>query len=173
MTKLHKIKAFVLKRTILLGKDSMVTLFAKDQGKTTVLVKGVRKFTSKRAAHLQTGNLIQAQIHETNGITYLQSSELISGFMSLRTSAYIDHLYLLLATVDGLIPEGQSENQVFILMKQFFAGLGNGREPQTVLRRTLQHILEILGYVDRQYSLSELMTIIEENMGKRLPKSML
>jgi len=174
MNRLHKkINGFVLKRRSLLEKDAIMTMFTKEQGKMTLLVKGVRKITSKRAAHIQTGNLIRAQIRESKGIYYLQSSELVSGFLSLRTEMYIDHIYLFLSIIDGLMPEAQEDREVYTTIQQFFVRLSKKSNHSDVLRVSIQTLLETLGYIDRMLSLSELILTAENHMEKRLPRHVL
>ncbi len=173
MNRLQKIRGFVLKRRNLLEKDVIVTLFTKENGKMTLMVKGVRKITSKRAAHIQTGNFIKAQIRESKEMYYLQSSELISGFLSLRTEKYIDHIYLFLSIIDGLMPEAQEDGEVFERIQQFFVQLSKKSDLEHVLKINIQKLLEILGYVDRKLSLSELILTAENHMEKRLPRHVL
>lgn len=173
MNRLQKIRGFVLKRRNLLEKDVMVTIFTKENGKMTLMVKGVRKITSKRAAHIQTGNFIRAQIRESKEMYYLQSSELISGFLSLRTEKYIDQIYLFLSIIDGLMPEAQEDGEVFERIQQFFVQLSKKSDLEHVLKINIQKLLEILGYVDRNLSLSELILTAENHMEKRLPRHVL
>jgi len=173
MNRLQKIRGFVLKRRNLLDKDVIVTVFTQENGKMTVMVKGVRKITSKRAAHIQTGNFIKAQIRESKGMYYLQSSELISGFLSLRTEKYIDHIYLFLSIIDGLMPEAQEDGEVFERVQQFFVQLSKKSDLEHVLKINIQKLLEILGYVDRKLSLLELILTAENHMEKRLPRHVL
>jgi len=173
MRKLHKISCFVLKRKTLLEKDAFVSLYSLEQGKIVAMVKGVRKFTSKRAAHIQTGNLIKAEISETKSGNYLQGSYLVSGFMKLRSSEFIGHIYLILAVIDGLMPEGVSEPVVFYSIKRFFAKLGLDLDPDDALRVSLQEIIDTLGYTDKKHNLSELIEIAENNMEKKLPRNVI
>ena len=104
---------------------------------------------------------------------YLQSSELISGFLSLRTEKYIDHIYLFLSIIDGLMPEAQEDEEVFERIQQFFIQLSKKTDHQNVLKINIQKLLEILGYVDRNLSLSELILTAENHMEKRLPRHVL
>jgi len=170
MNRLQKIRGFVLKHRNLLEKDVIVTIFTKENGKMTLMVKGVRKITSKRAAHIQTGNFIRAQIRESKEMYYLQSSELISGFLSLRTEKYIDQIYLFLFIVDGLMPEGQQDIDVFKTVQRFFIQLSRHESSASVLKANLQKLLELQGYVDEKLPLSHLIQIAENHIEKVLPR---
>jgi len=170
MTRLQKIIGFVLKRKDLLEKDAVVTVYSKEYGKILLMVKGVRKITSKRAAHIQTGNLIKAELRLSNNILYLQSSELISGFLSLRTDQAINHIYLFLFIIDGLMPEGQKDIDVFYRIQHFFIQLSKQTDQTDVFKNHLQKLLEVLGYIDSILPLSELVQIAENHIEKRLPR---
>ncbi|MDP4011924.1 MAG: DNA repair protein RecO [Candidatus Roizmanbacteria bacterium] len=170
MNRLQKIQGFVLKQKNLLEKDVLVTVFTKEYGKMTLIAKGIRSFTSKRAAHIQTGNFIKAQIRQSKSIWYLQSTELISGFLSLRIDAKIDQIYLFLSIVDGLMPEDQEDIDVFDRMQHFFVMLSKNTDHVQVLKQNLQKLLETLGYVDGELPLSELVQIAENTIEKRLPR---
>ncbi len=165
-----KVEGFVLKKKTLLERDIFVTLFTKEFGKLALMAKGVRTFTSRRSAHIQSGNLIKATLSHTNDRYFLQSTDLISGFMHLRTAALTDYMYTLLAIIDRLLPEGEPEEEIYEIMKRYVVRLAKGDAPQEVLRSSLQRILIILGYVDQEESLTELIEIAEENMGMKLPR---
>ena len=170
MPTLKKLEGFILKRKILLGKDLFITIFTKEEGKLALVAKGARTFTSRRAAHLQSGNLINAQISISNDRMYLQSTDLISGFLQLRTELYIDSIYMFLAVIDALLPEGEQEVKIYTILKRFFVKLSKGHNPQDVLHESFQEMFTILGYVHEQLSLAELISLAEETIGYKLPR---
>ncbi len=169
MPALKKIEGFVLKKKILLDKDLFITIFTKEEGKITVVAKGARSLTSRRAAHLQSGNLIRAQLSTSRERMYLQSTDLISGFLQLRTEKFVDYIYIFLAVIDAMLPEGQEEIEIYTILKRFFVKLSKGEEPAMVLQQSLQKTLTFLGYVHKKHTLTELIGIAEENIGYKLP----
>jgi DNA repair protein RecO (recombination protein O) len=171
MPHIDRIEGFVLKKKSLLGKDEMVTIFTKEYGKIRALAKGVKAFKSKRSAHLQTGNLIKATISSGHSIKYIQTTDLISGFMGLRTNTHIDALYLLIATVDGLLPEDQQEPRVYQIFTKAFVNLSKSDANVTkVVTTSVNQLLHALGYADQEYPLSEALSKIEEYTDKALPR---
>lgn len=170
MPTLKKLEGFILKKKTLLDKDVYLTMFTKEEGKLGVIAKGARTFTSRRAAHIQSGNLINAQVNVSHERVYLQTTDLVSGFLQLRTEKYIDSIYMFLAVIDSLLPEGEQEIKIYTIMKQFFIRLSKGQNPQEVVRTSLQDTLSILGYVHDQLSLSELISTTEETIGYKLPR---
>jgi len=170
MPTLKKLEGFILKKKILLDKDVYITVFTKEEGKLGIIAKGVRTFTSRRAAHLQSGNLINAQVSISHERVYLQTTDLISGFLQLRTEKYIDYIYMFLAVIDSLLPEGEQEIEIFTILKRFFIRLSKGQNPQEVIRSSLQDTLSILGYVHDKLSLVDLISTAEETIGYKLPR---
>lgn len=169
MNTLLKVEGFVLRKRILLNTDIFITIFTKEEGKIAVTAKGVRKLTSRRSSHLQSGNLIKAQIALSQERSFLRSTDLVSGFLQLRSAHISPYIYVLLSVVDRLLPELVPEPEIFEVMKKYLVRLGRGDDPQDVMRYGLLHILKILGYVDGEPPLSELIQIAEENMDMKLP----
>jgi DNA repair protein RecO (recombination protein O) len=171
MSHTQKVEGFVLKKKKLLDKDILVTIFTSELGKIVVVAKGARSITSRRAAHLQTGNLIRAQLSEIHDRMYVQSSELISGFMQLRTDKKFNALYLFLYILDKLLPEKVQEHSIYNLTKRFFISLSKDEEqPFQILQKSLQKTLEELGYIEGTKTLSELLETVENNIEEKLPK---
>lgn len=171
MFQADRIEGFVLKKKSLLSKDEMVVLFTKEYGKIRALAKGVKTFKSKRSAHLQTGNLIKATISSRHSIKYIQTTDLVSGFMGLRTNTHIDALYLLIATVEGLLPEDQQEPQVYRIFTKAFVNLSKPDANVTrILTTSLNQLLLTLGYADQEYCLSDALAKVEEHTNRALPK---
>lgn len=171
MPQIDRIEGFVLKKKSLLGKDEMVVLFTKEYGKIRAFAKGVKTFKSKRSAHLQTGNLIKATISSRHSIKYIQSTDLVSGFVGLRTNTHIDALYLLVATVDRLLPEDQQEALVYRIFMKALVNLSKAEANVTkVVTTSLNQLLHALGYADGEYSLQDALTKVEEYTNRALPR---
>lgn len=171
MRQIQKVEGFVLKKRTLLEKDLLVTLFTSEMGKITVMAKGARSITSRRAAHLQTGNLIKAQLSELHDRFFVQSTELVSGFVQLRTEKKLNTLYLYLYILDKLSPEKVEEHQLYTATKRFFIALSKDEElPSEILRIALQKTLMQLGYIEGNLSLTELLETVENNIEEKLPR---
>ncbi|MCA9372058.1 DNA repair protein RecO [Candidatus Woesebacteria bacterium] len=167
----EKIEAFVLRHKNLLKKDQIVTLFSQEHGRISVIAKGIRSLTSKRIAHIQTGNLIRAHISQHQSGTYLQSTHLLSGFVKIKTETKLEVLYKLLFILNALLPDGQREDAVYHLTKRFFIALSKENDdPQTIFFTYLYDIMKALGYVSGRLNRDDLLKTVEKNIGKTLPK---
>lgn len=165
-----KTEAIVLRKKNLLNKDVLVSLFTQDLGRLTVFAKGVRKITSRRSPHLQTGNLINVLISHKNDYYYLQESQLISGFSELKKDENkVEQLYLFLFVLDRLLPERQKEIKVYNLTKNFLIDLTKLPKTKKNSVKYLTEMMRLMGYLDKKVSPPELKLLIEEIINEKIP----
>ncbi len=166
-----KTEAIVLKKKDLLNKDVLISLFTQDLGRLTIFAKGVKKITSRRSPHLQTGNLINVILSHKNDHYYLQESQLISGFSELKKEEKkVKQLYLFLFILDRLIPENQKEERVYNLTKRFFIDLSRPLGKKNLgLLYYLNKLMSLLGYLHEDKSINELKFLIEEIINEKIP----
>lgn len=170
MTRGFKTETIVMKRKDLLDKDSLVFLFTKLEGKIVAIVKGVKKITSRRAPHLQTGNLLDIYIHRKNDRIYLEQSNLLSGFSELKkNSEKIKILYRFFFVLDRLLPEHQKEEVVYNLTKSFLIKLSQSASSNEILPLYLNKLLKALGYTKEDHDRRELEEIISDLIDEKLP----
>lgn len=166
-----KTETIVLKKKDLLNKDVLISLFTQDLGRLTIFAKGVKKITSRRSPHLQTGNLINVLVSHKNDHYYLQESQLISGFSELKKDEdKVKQLYLFLFILDRLLPENQKEERVYNLTKRFLIDLSNPSEKKRCsLLYYLNKLMSLLGYIYEDKNFNELKSVIEEIINEKIP----
>src|SRR3989339_591068 len=165
-----KTEAVVLKKKSLLNRDVLISLFTQDLGRLTVFAKGVKKITSRRSPHLQTGNLINVLVSHKNDHYYLQETELVSGFSELKSDEKkVNNLYSFLFVLERLLPEQQKETKAYNLTKNFFIDLSKSSEQKMITYKYLTDIMMQLGYLDKKVSYPELKSLIEEIINEKIP----
>ena len=165
-----KTEAVVLKKKDLLNKDVLISLFTQDLGRLTVFAKGVKKITSRRSPHLQTGNLINILLRHRNDHYYLQESEIISGFSELKKeSGKVEQLYSFLFVLDRILPEQQKETKIYNLTKNFLIDLSKPLRSKTIIIKYLTDAMRSMGYLDKEVSRAELKSLIEEIINEKIP----
>ncbi len=171
MPQVLETEAIVLRKRSLLNKDIFITLFTSEEGKSVAIAKGVKNLTSRRAPHLQTGNLITAQVSKRSERSYIQQTTLITVFGSIReNSSKTDLLYLFLFIIDRILPESQPEQQIFMLTKQYLADLARIENPdREFITPYLHRTLQLLGYADEPANLDDLLGIVEETIHEKIP----
>ncbi|MEK7633332.1 MAG: DNA repair protein RecO [Patescibacteria group bacterium] len=171
MTRSLKTEAVVLKKKDLLNRDVLISFFTAELGLLTVFAKGVKKITSRRSPHLQTGNLLNVLLSHKNDRYYLQESQLISGFFELKKDENkVRQLYSFLFVLDRLLPEQQKEARVYNLTKKFFIDLSKSSKAEMIIVKYLTEIMMILGYLDKKVNRSELKSLIEEIINEKIPQ---
>lgn len=168
-----KSEAIVFKKKNLPGQDTLITLFTQEEGKITAFAKGVKKLTSRRSPHMQTGNLVTVQLQERNGRYFIQETNLKSGFSAIKTDPQkIEFQYVVLYLLDRMLPEKQVELPVYSQTKRFLISLARSEEFSKVnLKDHLQILFELLGYHKEVSSLSELFRYAEEIIHEKIPAS--
>ena len=165
-----KTEAVVLKKKDLLNKDVLISLFTQDLGRLTIFAKGIKKITSRRSPHLQTGNLINVLVSHKNDHYYLQESELVSGFSELKKEEKkVKQLYTFLFVLDRLLPEQQKETKTYNLTKNFLIDLSKSVKSDIITVKYLTDIMMQLGYMDQKVSYPELKSLIEEIINEKIP----
>jgi len=165
-----KTEAVVLKKKDLLNKDVLISLFTQGLGRLTIFAKGVKKITSRRSPHLQTGNLINVLVSHKNDHYYLQESQILSGFSELKKEEKkVKQLYAFLFVLDRLLPEQQKETKIYNLTKNFLIDLTKLTKSEVILDDYLIEIMKLMGYLDKKVSKAELKSLIEEIINEKIP----
>lgn len=175
MSKINQTEAIVFRKRSLLEKDTFITFFSESEGKITAIAKGIKKITSKRAPHIQTGNLVDVILYEKNDRLYLQDSKLISAFSAIKSdTAKIDFQYLMLFILDRILPERQKEQDVYILTKTFIIELAKSQGfNKERMCYYLRKLLTLLGYHKKNTTYLELLRHTEEIIHEKIPQSII
>jgi DNA repair protein RecO len=171
MPRTTKTRGFILKKRNLLNKDIVFTIFSVETGKMSVFAKGIRSITSRRAPHIQTGNLVELELNHRGDTSYLQNSKLVSAFSQIReTEKMTNFLYLFLFILDKILPENQQEPKMYQVTQGFLFDMA--RNPAFSTQQFTVHLnslLSVAGYVQGQKSLSELVRTVEETINEKVP----
>ena len=74
-----KDRGIVLKKTRLPNQNVSLTIFSEQSGKIFIFAYGIRKITSRRLSHLESGNYISFSFRIQDDRKYLSETELIFG----------------------------------------------------------------------------------------------
>lgn len=171
MRQSFKTEGFVLKKTVLLNRDLVITIFTESLGLIRVFAHGIRKITSRRSPHIETGNLIKAVIYKKNDKFYLQETILESGFYNIKEDKdKLKAFYIFLFVLEHLIPENENEKKIFSLFKLFLISLSKGKDTQVITNRYLNQVIKSLGYIEKELSPEEINPFIEDLINEKLPK---
>lgn len=143
-------QGIILKKKNILRDDKLITIFTKEQGKITLFAKGVKRITSRRLPHLDTGNLIKFFYYKKNyDFQYLRESEIIYGFPYIKKSLEkINFFYSILFIIERLLPESQKEKILYQKLLFFLKKLEKELKiSQKDFDDFLKEIIIELGYI--------------------------
>ncbi len=146
------VEGIVIKRSNLGEADRLITLFTKTSGKMTVVARGVRKLSSKRAGSLELFNLIKAQIIQGKGeLGTLAEVQSINTFPIWRKHlGRVTLAYQMCEAVDKLTPDHQPHPQVFEILKGSLVEIGGLKiDWKLKIENWLVEILVDLGFWPR------------------------
>ena len=170
MRKTLKAEAIVLKKRTLPNRDLVVIMFSKESGKIAVIAKGVKKITSRRLPHIQTGNLLKTVLSISNDRYYLQSSQLKSSFLKIKSNeSKIEKMYNYLFVLERLLPELQAEPKIYNLSLSFLVSLSKDVLGQEEMLGFLNQLLKLLGYTHEDLTKLQIHQKVEELIQDKVP----
>lgn len=112
-----KSEGIVIKRKNYGEADRIITLFTKSQGKIQVKASGVRKITSRRSPHVELLNYSSITVYKGRAFPILIEAQVNEDFSGIKTDlTKVGLAYHICELVDGLCPENQEQEAVFVLL---------------------------------------------------------
>ena len=146
----RSIDCVVLKKINYGDSDKIVTLLTDELGKITVMAKGVRKISSRRAGNLDSLNYIKAQISHgsASGLKTIGEVRTIKSFRTLKQSLVKAKLaFYCIEMVNKLLEVDHPTPGVFKLVLSTIAGLNSDDlNPGLVTARFEILLLRNMGY---------------------------
>ncbi|MFA6081831.1 MAG: DNA repair protein RecO [Patescibacteria group bacterium] len=104
----------VLKRTNLDETDKILTIYSQELGKVSAIAKGIKKITSRKAGHLEPGNVVQFELAKGKTFYIITNAKITHSF------AYADldkmkKLFLWCEILDKLAHDSEKNTDLFDL----------------------------------------------------------
>src|SRR5579862_3869711 len=117
-------EGIIIKRRDYGEADRILTVMTRDYGKIKIKATGVRKITSRRAAHIELLNHTVLHLYRGNTFAILTEAKMLSDFSTIKGDlTKVGLAYHLCELVDGLCPENQENRNVFDLLQGTLAEL--------------------------------------------------
>ena len=145
-----KIEGIILKRRNFGEADRILTIFTYQRGKISVVAKGVRRITSRRAGSVELLNRVSVYLHQGKGMPILTEAESLNTYQIIKSDLTLStYAYHILELVDKLTAENQ-ENR--ILYQHLIEVLNRlSLSPRQILIRAFEaKILSNLGFISFQ-----------------------
>jgi len=145
--RLYRAEAVIIKRRDFGEADRLVTCFTREHGKLTLLAKGVRKITSRKAGHVEL--FTHARLLVAKGRTWdiITQAECIQPFLPLREDlGRTGYAYYAAELLDLLTQEQDPNPELFDLFLETLDRLGRAEEPRLPMRYFELHAMGLAGF---------------------------
>lgn len=142
-----KTEGIILKRKDFGEADRILTVFTKRFGKISVLAKGVRRITSRRAGNVELLNRTMMFLHQGKNFYILTEAESIDTYEALKTNLILStYAYHLIELTDKLTAENQENYILYENLVEVLERLS--KNPRQILIRAFEaKILSYLGFL--------------------------
>lgn len=171
--RLHKARGIIIRRRVIGEADRMLTLFTKELGKCTVIAKGIRRITSKRAPRLELLSHVDVFLYRGKTWSTVSDVTTIASFPRIGSSlAHMSVAYYLCELIDALLPADQEHEAVYDFMVAALSSLETLDEISLTDFQiaATSSLLRTLGYMTTGAPLSslELRAFIERIIERKL-----
>ncbi|OGE72219.1 DNA repair protein RecO [Candidatus Daviesbacteria bacterium RIFCSPLOWO2_02_FULL_38_15] len=141
-----KTEGIILKRRNIGEADRVLTVFTPYRGKISVLAKGVRRITSRRAGNVELLNRVQIYLHQGKNFLILTEAAALDTYQRLKDDLKLStYAYHILELVDKLTAENQENKVLYSDLLEVLIRLS--RNPRQLLIRAFEtKLLSKLGF---------------------------
>ncbi len=145
-----KAEGIILKRRDFGEADRILTVFTLQKGKISVLAKGVRRITSRRAGNVELLNRVSMYLYQGKGLPILTEAQSLDTYQELKEDLTLStYAYHILELVDKLTAENQESPLIYENLIQVLRRLE--KNPRQIFIRAFEaKILTILGFISFQ-----------------------
>ncbi len=141
-----KTEGIILKRTNYGEADRILTLYTKNYGKIKAIAKGIRKINSRKAGSLELFNHAVVFLTKGKNFDLITEAQAINLFKSWRKNLIkVGVAYYFCELVDKLTPEGQENQRVFEILRDFLGKI-NENSLSFLVRSFEEKLLNELGF---------------------------
>lgn len=141
-----KTEGIILKRRNFGEADRILTVFSEKRGKITVLAKGVRRITSRRAGNVELLNRTVMYLHLGRGMPILTEAQSLDTYQKLKEDLLLStYAYHVIELVDKMTAENQENMTLYEDLVRVLERLS--RNPRQIFIRAFEvKILSVLGF---------------------------
>ena len=143
-----RIEAVVLRHADYGEADRILTLYARQSGKTRALVKGARKITSRKAGHLEPFTQVKLQMAKGRDLPLITQADTVDAYLPIREDLFLTgQAAYIIELLDRLTYEDGLENPaIFQLLTETLKRLAAKADPWLATRYYEMRLLDSLGF---------------------------
>lgn len=139
------LEAIILKRANFGEADRMLTVLTKNLGKISVIARGVRKITSRRAGNIELLNVVKIGLFKGKGYT-LTEAQSLKTFPRIKSNLVVSTCaFHILELINKLLPENDPNPAVYDLTKRVLEEFEDNPR-QIILRGFEVKLLKLTGF---------------------------
>ena len=142
-----KTEGIILKRRNFGEADRILTVFTLSKGKISIVAKGVRRISSRRAGNVELLNRVVLYLHQTKGMPILTEAESLETYQRIKSDLTLStYAYHLIELVDKLTAENQENRILYEHLLEVLKRLS--KNPRQIFIRAFEaKILSNLGFL--------------------------
>lgn len=142
-----KVEGIILKRRNLGEADRILTVFTLQKGKISVLAKGVRRITSRRAGNVELLNRVSMYLHQAKTFLILTEAISLDTYQKLKEDLILStYAFHIIELIYKLTAENQENRILYTELVEVLQRLS--RNPRQILVRAFEvKVLTNLGFV--------------------------
>jgi DNA repair protein RecO (recombination protein O) len=150
MSEILKTEAFVLSKLNYGDTSSIVSLYTKDNGKISAIIKGARSPKSKMGMIIDPLNFLEIILYKKDSreVQLISSASLIDHYPKLKEDIdRVKYSYAVLELVKKLTPELEANERLFRGISRIFSIMDNSSDDASIIfGRFFMFFLETIGY---------------------------
>jgi DNA repair protein RecO (recombination protein O) len=146
--RLYRLSAIVLRRRDMGEADRLLTVFGRDQGKMTLLAKGVRRQASRKAGHIEPFTYTELLVAKGKSLDIVTQAETIEAHRHVREDLWRSTwAYYVVELADAFTQELDPNSLLFDLLLETLGRLdATDVDPALAVRYYELHMLALAGY---------------------------
>lgn len=146
--RLYRLSAIVLRRRDMGEADRLLTVFVRDQGKLTLLAKGVRRQASRKAGHLEPFTYTELLVAKGKSLDLVTQAETIEPHRHVREDLWRSSwAYYVVELADAFTQEADPNDLLFDLLLATLGRLDDlTTDPALAVRYYELHLLALAGF---------------------------
>lgn len=139
------VEGIILKRSNFGEADRMLTILTKNYGKISVVARGVRKITSRRAGNVELLNIVKVGLFKGKGYT-LTEAQSVKTFPRIKSNLAVSTAgFHIIELIDKILPENDPNPNVYDLVRETLLQFENNPR-QIILRGFEIKLLKLTGF---------------------------
>lgn len=128
--------------------DRLVTFHTADHGRLKGIAKGARRSKKRFVNTFEPCSLVELECRERNSFFWIEACKLVEPYLPMRTDIERwANAALLSEVILEMVPEGESQPEVFLLHKETLGRLEKDKDPQNVVLLALLRFHFLMGYM--------------------------